>query len=190
MIFSASFYWYDGELDSFFYKTLFDSYKKKFSYKIIELSKKGDSINKLDVEYNPKVYKGYFYKQKNNLYVFINNLADGWYTRSRNIALKNHIRGVQIKIFSGKQNPVYMMNYYDKCERVIYSMKDGNKWVFYASGEQQVFEKNDQYSENGATKKFNLTKLRNFCLNLGIDLNNPDILKPVSKIYYEYGERY
>ena len=143
---------------------------------MIDLSHK--SYNSIDS------YTGYFYKQKNGFTVFVNNLSDGWYTRIYNFSRLNHYAALQVKCSESCNILHYFLGNGE--ERTIYSIKDGERWVFYQDGPKQDFEENDKYDEIGPTRKFNFIKIKNFCNNLGINLDDPDFFKPTSTIYCEY----
>lgn len=190
MILQAGFFFNIDNIEYFCQKELFDISK----------------FNKLDITFNHKVvqsindcfwekedfaplkkYKGVIYKQKNSLIVYKNNISDNWITNIEYTAEKYNKKAVYINIDSETNFPGYQLYFFNGIEkRIIYSIKDGSKWIFFNKGSPQNFEKNDMYIERGATKKFNIAKLKFFCHNLGIEIDDPDLLKPVDKVIYTY----
>jgi|GEM_PF-3263313 hypothetical protein len=171
------------DLNNFFKEHFFYSGNGKYSYKII----KREEMKGLTEKKNTLYYEGYTYKQKNSFVIYQNTDFDGWINKVRLSALNNRLKAVHIFIDNESLYPGYRLDYYENSfERVIYSIKDGTKWIFFEKGLQQPFEMNDRYEEKGATKKFNYSKLKLFCKNLGIDLDDLELLAPTSDIYYDY----
>ncbi len=168
--------------DEFYNNIFFDLDKSKFNYRVITYDKMKD----LSQKENILKYQGYIYMQKDSFIIYRNNCIDGWINRIRNKALNNNLRVVHVVINDEKPYPGYQLQYYNKGkERIIYSIYDGSRWMFYSKGEQQSFENNNNYNEKGPTKKFNKEKILEYCKNLGIIIDE-NFFKPTSKIFNDY----
>ena len=130
-------------------------------------------------------YEGYTFRQKDGVVINVNNVGDNFYTNLYNTWRVFGTKSLYLVIDTEGTYPAYMLNFYQgKTERVIYSIKDGARWVFFQKGEQQPFENGDLYSERGATKKFNYKKITSFCKNLGLSVEDPDFLTPTGPVYH------
>ena len=155
---------------NFIHKKILDANLKKYSFN------ENEPLSR---------YRGVLYKQKNSLTVYRNNISDNWITNVELTAEKYNRKAVFINIDSESPNQGYQLYYYNgKIKRIIYSIKDGRTWTFFEKGPIQFFENGDNYSERGATKKFNYEKIRKYCLNLGIDIEDNDLLVPVDTVLF------
>lgn len=180
------------DLDSFVKNELFDLSK----YRDLDVNFVHDLIPK---EYmrplplpTPKsqafmYYDGYTFRQKNSLVIYVNNSFDNWVTNIEFTCEKYGYKALYVYIDNESLFPGYKLYYYNgKFSRIIYSIKDGERWVFFEKGASQDFEMGATYSERGATKKFNYSKLKLFCNNLGVDIDSADFLLPIENIYHTY----
>ena len=190
MILQAGFFFDVEDIEQFCQKELFDMSKFNklditFKHEIVKSI--SDCWSEKEDFASLKKYKGVVYKQKDSLIVYKNNISDNWITNIEYTAEKYNKKAVYININSETTFPGYQLYFFNGSEkRLISSIKDGNRWIFFEKGAPQNFEENDMYTERGATKKFNITKLKLFCHNLGIEVDDPNLLKPVDKVIYTY----
>ncbi|MCR5081272.1 MAG: hypothetical protein K6B17_08010 [Treponema sp.] len=151
---------------------------------------KKDDIKRLNKVAGLKNYEGYLFRQKDSFVVYINNLSDNWITNIEFTCAKYGYKGLYVFADSESMFPAYMLYYFDgNKKRIIYSIKDGERWSFFNKGEPQFFEAGDYYNEHGATKKFNYEKLNSFCKRLGVDIESKDLLIPTETVYNTYVEK-
>jgi len=183
---SFSIFWNIPDLKTFFETLFFFDGNEKYSYKVIQNIKK-DDFESCKERVNILFYKGYTYVQKDGFVLHLNNLIEGWVNRTRLCALHNKLKAAYICIDDETKYPAFKIDYYeDGKERIIYTLKDGAKWIFYEKGESQFFEKNVSYTEKKAYEKFNYEKLLLLCKNLGVNFSEKDFFIPVSPVYYDF----
>lgn len=180
-----------NDISSFCKNELFDlsKYTNLDVHFVHEKISKND-MKQLDETAGLKNYEGYLFRQKNNFVVYVNNLSDNWITNIEFTCAKYEYKGLYVFADSESKFPACMLYYFDgDKKRIIYSIKDGDRWTFFNQGEAQFFEDGYSYNERGAAKKFNQSKLKSFCRNLGVDLEDKDLLIPVEDVYHTYAER-
>ncbi|BDC91972.1 hypothetical protein [Treponema bryantii] len=177
-------------IDSFCKDELFDLSKySNLSINFIHEKRSKDEIKPLNNVTGLKKYEGYLFRQKDSFVVYVNNISDNWITNIEFTCAKYGYEGLYIFVDNESMYPAYELYYFNGAKkRVIYSMKDGERWVFFENGPEQDFEMGDLYKERGTTKKFNYEKMKNFCMNLGVNIENPDLLIPIDTIYHSYVE--
>lgn len=139
----------------------------------------------LSVKKNCLYHKGYTYRQKDSHIIFKNNEIDGWINLVRTTAFENNLRAAFIYYDNESKYKGYKISYFyeGSNERMIYCIQDAS-WKFFCKGQQQWFEEKDTYSEIRTSAKFNLDKLKRFCFNMRINIEETDFFKPCSEIYY------
>ena len=101
-----------------------------------------------------KNYDGYLFRQKDSFVIYLNNISDNWITNIEFTCAKYGYKGLYVFVNTDTIYPAYKLYYFDgNKKRIIYSMKDGERWTFFKKGEPQFFEMGDSYNERGATKK-------------------------------------
>ena len=120
--------------------------------------------------YNPNPKLAYF-APLNRGTCMITNLQDGWNTLFHNITAALSIDGYHFVLSSEQEKDPYNCMQHIKngtLERVVYVMKDGNKWVFYEDGTPLWFEETNDYKKR--LKKERVTKelLLKYCMELRI----------------------
>lgn len=190
MILKCGIFFNVKDLDFFCKNELFDLTK----YKNLDINFFHEKIQKGDMKplSTPisqafTYYEGYTFRQKDSFVIYVNNAFDNWVTNIEFTCAKYGYKAVYIYVNDESKFPAYKLHFYNgKSTRIIYSLKDGERWIFFKKGNPQDFEMGDTYSERGATKKFNYYKLKNFCNNLGLEIESSDFLIPIETIYHTY----
>ncbi len=121
--------------------------------------------------------------------VFVSNVMDGWLTLMNTLSCYRKIDIIKVSISSPKDS--YPCNRYEliKChdqqnQRVIYSMKEDNGWVFYQQGIPQKFEKIDNYQKRLKRDRLNRELVLEYTKMSGFDLNHINFWRSNSPILF------
>ena len=178
------------DIHAFCTNELFDLSK----YSNLDIKFIHEEIKKDDIKYLNKVaglknYDGYLFRQKDSFVIYMNNISDNWITNIEFTCAKYGYTGLYIFVDTESMFPAYKLYYFKgNKKRIIYSIKDGERWVFFNHGEPQDFEMGELYNERSATKKFNYEKLILFCKNLGVNLESQELLIPTESVYHTYAK--
>lgn len=125
-----------------------------------------------------------------NKTVFSSNLQDGRYSFVFSYCKRFKQKAVQVA-FSNKKSeyPAFKLKYFDfsganSIERVVYALKDGSKWEFYAKGPEQFFEDTGNYLKKRKTERLNKQIILDYLLKLGIDISDENFWVPLTKPMY------
>ena len=107
--------------------------------------------------------------------VMFSNLFDGWYTlcniASRRLACECYLFHICENGVSEFKN---CLTYFDGCgvARVVYVLKEGQKWLFFEHGNPLWFENVSFYEEKLKRQRLSKEILLGYCQKLGLDLGN------------------
>ncbi|UAY54270.1 hypothetical protein [Arachidicoccus terrestris] len=108
---------------------------------------------------------------------FLSSYSDGRYTLVLNYCEKYKVKAVSVSFTNRKDTSylAYMFKYFDfsqneVVERIIYTIKDDAKWVFYEKGKIQPFEDMANYKNRIKTKRFNRNILLSYLGKMNINI--------------------
>ncbi|UTC66187.1 MULTISPECIES: hypothetical protein [unclassified Treponema] len=146
-------------------------YKNKFNTDLfyIETPLKGGRHLWKAAFYTPKIIN------KPDNVVMFTNLEDGGITLANRIAIEgksSHITFSVSNIDEGKNSFTYRD--YQRQERVVMTLKDNGKWIFFERGSKLWFENELFYKKRKITERFNSKILLEYCNTIGLDIINID----------------
>jgi hypothetical protein len=121
--------------------------------------------------------------------IMISNSFDGWITLANHIVSltkNNHLAFfTSTKIDTGlNENYMFIKRSHDEDVRIVYSMTDSGKWVFYQEGEILGFEDISNYSKRKIKDRLNFSIIVDYCNKLGFDILNQEFWSSNKKAIY------
>ena len=157
-----TFSWLDTSLGSIEKYFLVNNFNK------FNITKEHNKNITVGFEYNPKIFVSHFV-EKNNGIIMLPNLQDGWITLFYRLTSDLKINGYHFKICSNKV-PYNCIIYIEKGikKRICYTLKDGNKWIFYETGTPLYFEEIKNYKNRIKKERLNKEIMLKYCSKLNI----------------------
>ena len=126
-----------------------------------------------------RLKKALFYTshKSNNLTIMFSNLEDGWITLSNCISSELKCKCWNFTI-NDETKELYPKNSFEireagKAIRIVYVLKDWDKWIFYEAGTHLSFENPNHYSKRMKKERLNESIIIQYCGKLGWDIQDP-----------------
>ncbi|CAK7026752.1 MAG: hypothetical protein DELT_02604 [Desulfovibrio sp.] len=134
-------------------------------------------------EYRTKSDIAYIYQYSKPWIVFISNSRDGWSSLAWAISKNVNIAGYSFKLDRGKCienciNSFIFNNGVRVEERVVQTLIDNGKWVFYENGPLQKFESPENYRRRKIKDRLDYNILCEYCKKLGVNIVDDNFLYP------------
>lgn len=109
--------------------------------------------------------------------IMLSNSYDGWITLANHISSKTNSGHITffITFDEKKENDAQYMfvnKISEEEERVVYSMKEESRWLFFQDGKPQSFENIEHYRKRRIKERLNVAILVDYCQKLGLDIMN------------------
>jgi len=117
--------------------------------------------------------------------IFISNINDGWASLVHMISVNNKSESYFFILDKEKKyiNNINLFSFENGSEeRIVRTMVDGGKWVFYDNGPLQWFESPEYYERKIIRKRMNYLIVWEYCKKIGIDLENDLFFYPQTKV--------
>ncbi len=112
--------------------------------------------------------------------IMFSNSGDGWITLANFISSQLNCEHITFYLTIKDNNDTQNMFVYRNAqeeERVVYTMMEENKWVFYQDGKIQNFENLEFYKKRQIKDRLNFGILVDYCNKLGLNITNDDFWK-------------
>ena len=138
-------------------------------------------------------YVAFFYSalSDSNKTIMVSNLDDGWITLSN--VISRELKCEYYFFSSTDDNIPEPGNYFKYVsnglpKRVVYSIKDGSRWVFHAEGNSLLFEDQQHYTQKLIKKRLTKQILIDYCKKLGLLIEDKDFWKSAGVgLYHRMG---
>jgi hypothetical protein len=106
---------------------------------------------------------------------FVANIRDGWYTLTNVICKELRCSCVQLSTSTDEEEfPSNMLHFYENGSevRVVYSMLDDDRWVFFERGPVQSCENKENYKRRRIKDRLNRAIIVEYAHKLGLPIDD------------------